>query len=578
MRNSLIHTLLSKIKNYFKAETKEIDEPRSKDMELTASIRELEALLTCSRKLLAITEQTIAALRSGQLAHETKFLNKEIQLLKSELTKVSSGSDNSGEANKKEKYGEYGHLIDNKLQVNLQNLKEILGGSEDIIYREFEIGGGKQTGAFVCFIDGLGDKQLIDEGIVRPLIHSGSLSAADTKEITTFNAVLDAILSGKTVLFVDGSDTALSVSAAELNARNVEEPDTERSVRGPREGFVEVLRDNTALVRRIIKNPKLVFESFKLGKQTHTEINIAYIKGIVNPNLINEVKIRLNRIDTDSILESGYIEALIEDDPFSLFPTVGNSEKPDKIAAKLLEGRVAIFVNGTPFVLTIPYLFTESFQASEDYYNRYLFSSLIRLIRFLGFFLTIVLPSLYVGVASFHPAMLPHLLLITMSAASEGVPFSPFVEILITGIMIEVLREAGIRMPGKLGQALNIVGALVMGDLSVKAGLISAHVVIIAAMTGITNFLVPTQQGSIIFLRLLFIVFSTILGFFGIGVCLMMVLGHLCSLRSFGVPYMGPMAPAGGTGLKDTFIIAPLWARKFRSQLITWGKSEKSGK
>jgi len=259
----------------------------------------------------------------------------------------------------------------------------------------------------------------------------------------------------------------------------VEEPDTEAVVRGPREGFTENLKTNTALLRRKIKNPNLRFELIKLGNQTNTNVCITYIKGICNEKFVTEARKRLKHIKTDSILESGYIEAFIEDAPYSPFATVANSEKPDVTAAKILEGRLAVLVDGTPIALTVPYLFMEGFQSSEDYYSRPYYVTLVRWIRFLAFFITVYLPSLYVAATTFHQELIPTPLLVTMIAAKEGTPFPAFVEALLMGLIFEILREAGVRMPRPIGQAVSIVGALVIGEASVSAGLIGAPMVII---------------------------------------------------------------------------------------------------
>jgi spore germination protein KA len=360
--------------------------------------------------------------------------------------------------------------------------------------------------------------------------------------------------------------------------RNIDEPDTEAVVRGSREGFTETLRTNTALIRRRIKNPNLVFESFKIGKQTHTDICIAYIDDIANKKVIEEVKNRLNRIDTDCILESGYIEQFIEDNPFSPFSTIGNSERPDTVAAKLLEGRVAIFCDGTPFVLTVPYLFIETIQISEDYYSRPYLSSLMRWIRLLAFFITLTTPALYVALETFHQEMIPTVLLITAAAAREGIPFPSFIETMLIGIIFELLRESGIRMPRPIGQAVSIVGALVIGEAAVQAGIIGAPMVIIAAVTGIASFIVPAALDALVFFRLFLVLLSAAFGLYGIVVGLIIMLAHVCSLRSFGTPYLAPFAPTIWKDLKDTLIRVPLWLMKSRPKSIAWKKNLKRQK
>jgi len=267
----------------------------------------------------------------------------------------------------------------------------------------------------------------------------------------------------------------------------------------------------------------------------------------------------LEEINIDSILESGYIEQYIEDAPFSLFATVGNSEKPDVIAAKLLEGRAAIIVDGTPFVLTMPFLLLESFQSAEDYYSRPVYTTLIRLTRFFAFFVTVLAPAIYVAVTTFHQELIPTTLLLTMAAAREGIPFPAVAESLIMIAAFEILREAGVRLPRPVGQALSIVGALVMGEAAVSAGLIGAPMVIVIAITAVSGFIVPGQADSAAVLRILYLILGSSMGGFGITVGLLGTLVHLASIRSFGYPYLSPIAPLQAEDLKDTFVRAPLW-------------------
>lgn len=488
------------------------------------------------------------------------------------------------------------HIIHKKIELNLTSLRNTFRNSDDIIVREFKFGVKEKTKAFVCFIDGLGNKALINEYIIKPLMIDlnnmdnkatlGSydtftivkefvLTASEVTEVKSFEKVKHEILLSNTALFIDGYDTIIIVSTKGGKSRAVEEPATEVVVRGPREGFTEILRENTALLRRRILNTNLVFEPLTLGKQTLTQISIAYIEGIANKKIVEEVRKRLNRIDIDSILESGYIEQLIEDNPFSPFATVGNSERPDKIAGKLLEGRVAILCNGTPFVLTVPYLFVETMQITEDYYSRPFLSSFIRMLRLFAFFITVTLPSFYVAVETFHQEMIPTVLLITMAQAREGIPFPSFVETIIMLVIFELLRESGVRLPRQVGQAVSIVGALVIGDAAVKAGIISAPMVIIGSLTAISSFIVPPLLDSIVFFRFFLLFLSAAFGLYGIIVGLVIMLMHMCSLRSFGTPYLSPIAPTIWRGLLDTFIRAPIWLMDLRPRSITWQESRR---
>lgn len=312
------------------------------------------------------------------------------------------------------------------------------------------------------------------------------------------------------------------------------------------------------MLRRKIHNPNLVFEQMIIGKRTHTLVCLAYVQGVAPPDLVQEVRRRLKLITINDILESGYIEELIEDAPFSPFVTVGNSEKPDRVAARILEGRVAVLVDGTPFALTVPYLFIEGFHAAEDYYSRPYFASLVRLVRFIAYGLTLLAPGVYVALESFHPEHIPTPLVITMASAVEGTPFPAVVEALIMVTVFELLREGGIRLPAAIGPALSIVGALIIGDAAVKAGLIGAPMVIVVAITALSSFLVVPHTDAVTLLRFGLIIMAGFLGIYGVGVGLIAILIHLCSLRSFGLSYLSPIVPISWPQLKDTFIRAPL--------------------
>ncbi len=476
------------------------------------------------------------------------------------------------------------------LRKNLKVLKDIFGSSYDVILREFTFGDqGKFHGALI-FINGMTDKAIINESIIKPLmydiklignkenlvlndietIRTTILSVGEVKQVTTINELVDGCLSGDTILLIDGFKEALVINTGSWDARKVQEPKTESVVRGPREGFTESLLTNTTLLRRKIKNPNLNLEIMKIGKQTKTSICIAYIKGIANPQVIEELKRRLNSINTDSILESGYIEQFIEDAPFSIFSTVANSEKPDTTAAKILEGRIAILVDGTPFVLTAPMVFFESFQSAEDYYSRPYFASMVRLIRFLSYMISILGPSTYVALTTFHQELIPTSLLFSMAAAQEGVPFPAVMEALVMGIVFEILREAGVRLPRPVGQAVSIVGALVIGESAVSAGLIGEPMVIVVSLTAVSSFVVPAQTDSGGILRILLVLLAGSLGGFGIMIGLIGLYIHLSSLRSFGTPYLSPLAPLSVLDLKDTFIRAPIWAMLTRPRTIGW--------
>lgn len=469
------------------------------------------------------------------------------------------------------------------LDENLLKVNNIFDESSDLVIREFKIGAQDPINAFIVMLNGLIDEKAVNADLINPLmflsrdinkknaladIRENALSAARVKESRSLDEIVDAILSGDTILFIDQSTIALIVSLRGGKTRNIDEPDTEAVVRGPREGFVESIGINISLLRRKMKNPALKFYPLKIGKQTKTDVCIAYLKGIANDKVVQEVKSRLAGIDTDSILESGYIEAFIEDAPLSLFPTVGSTEKPDIISAKLLEGRIAILVDGTPFVLTVPFLFIEAFQSSEDYYMRPYFATFLRWLRWLAFFFATTLPGLYVAITTFHQEFLPPALLVSIAAAHEGTPFPAVVEALLMNIIYEILREAGVRLPRPIGQAVSIVGALVIGDAAVSAGLVGAPMVVVVALTAISAFVVPSLIDISTLIRFVLIILASFSGLYGMVIGFIFFLTHQISLRSFGAPYMSPLAPSTLSDLKDVVIRPPLWAMRTRPRVI----------
>ncbi|MBU3198490.1 spore germination protein [Clostridium estertheticum] len=481
------------------------------------------------------------------------------------------------------------------LKENLEVLKKTFGLSSDINYREFSFGQNLQIKAALIFLDGMTNKAEINDSIMKPFMYdsrltnledkldfdnlnaikTSMLSSSSVEQVSLINAIVEGCLSGDTILLIDKSKDALVINTRDWDKRAIAEPKTESSVRGPREGFTESIHINKALLRRKIKNQNFTLEEMKIGKQTKTSVCIVYINGIVNPKLVSEIKLRLNRINTDAILESGYIEQFIEDAPYSIFTTVGNSEKPDKVAAKLLEGRAAIIVDGTPFVLTVPLLFIESFQSSEDYYSRPYFSSFVRIIRFAAYGISLLAPAVYVALSTFNHELIPMVLLFSMSAAHEGVPFPAVFEAIIMIGIFEILREAGVRLPRNEGQAISIVGALVIGQAAVSAGLIGAPMVIVVSLTAVSSFVVTPHLDSSVILRSLFLIMAGIFGAFGILVALLGLLIHLCSLKSFGTPYLSPLAPMSISGLKDAFFRFPLWAMNIRPKLLGWNNSKR---
>ncbi len=479
-------------------------------------------------------------------------------------------------------------LLTPSLDENIDILRNILGQSPDIIIRKFSFGQEPRYDAAVFYVDGMVNKTVINDSIIRPLMYDIHLinadkkfeikdmselrmvllSVGDVKQIGSVKDIIRSGLYGNTILLVDGHIDALDIDTKGWETRSIQEPAIEQVVRGPREGFTETVRFNTALLRRKILSPNFTIEQMVIGEQTRTNVAIAYLKGVANPKVLEEVKIRLQRIKTDAILESGYIEEFIEDASYSLFSTVGNTEKPDVAASKILEGRVAILVDGTPCVLTVPMLFVEGFYSPEDHYSRPYYVSFVRLIRFFAFFISLLVPAGYVALTTYHQEFIPTPLFITMALSVQGTPFPALMEALFMILTFEILREGGIRLPRPVGQALSIVGALVIGQIAVQAGLIDSPMIIVISLTAVSSFLVVTHTDASTLLRIMLVLMAGVLGAFGVIIGLLGILVHLASLRSFGTPYLSPISPFTLRDMKDTFIRAPLWSMHKRPRTI----------
>jgi spore germination protein KA len=473
-------------------------------------------------------------------------------------------------------------LIIRNYKDNIARIKEEFGNSTDLCLREFSISNHK---GIVVYLDGLADNKMISEFFLESLTeeiidHSQdsfqklmerAVGLGNFKIISNWNQVFDSFLSGNTLFFLDGYDKAIDVETKGWNMRAITEPSTQLSIRGPKDSFTETMRTNTALIRRRIKSPNLWLETIKVGKISQTDVAIMYLKGIANEKIVTEVKERLNRINVDSIIESGHVEQFIEDQVWTTFPTTFHTERPDVVTSQLLEGRIAIIVDGTPFVITVPAIFIQFFQAPDDYYFRFDISTGIRLLRILAFYIALIGPAIYIAGTTFHQEMIPTTMAIAIAAQRENVPFPAFVEALIMEVTFEILREAGLRLPRAVGQAVSIVGALVIGQAAVQAGIVSPVMVIVVSITALANFSTPSFGMAIAarLIRFLMMALSTILGVYGIMLGLIFLSIHLCSLRSFGIPYMMPLAPFNIRNQEDVFARLPIWAMKNRPKFIS---------
>jgi spore germination protein len=465
------------------------------------------------------------------------------------------------------------------LEENKAYLHKLFEDGSDFVLREFKI--EPNISAVIFFLDGLVNSQQVNEmmkslmileGEQHALEHiiQGTLPVSQTKKVQNYADLLLAVLGGDTGMIVDGNPEAVVMGLRGPEKRSIAEPETEAAIRGPREGFVESLRTNTSMIRRKLKTPRLKMKPLTVGRESNTSVVITYLDAIADPRVVTEVVERIKRIDIDAVLESGYIEEFIQDSSMSPFPQVQYTERPDMVAAALLQGRVGIVIDGTPFVLLVPFVFMEIMQASEDYYERFQVATLLRWLRYLFFVLSLLTPGLYVAITTFHQDLLPTQLLLSVAAAREAIPFPAVVEALIMEVTFEALREAGIRLPKTIGSAVSILGALVVGQAAVEAGIVSAPMVIVVSITGIASFTIPRFNGAIAIrmLRFPIILAASIFGMFGILISVMIILGHLASLRSFGVPYLSPIAPLSASDLKDIAIRSPWWSMRQRPSFM----------
>jgi spore germination protein KA len=468
--------------------------------------------------------------------------------------------------------------LSEQLQNNLQRFKNELHSSTDLTIRQFTIGFNMERAAAIVYIDGLVDKTQIEWSILKPLMAPAEILTplseddllpqivaklilvGEAKQQDNLCLIIESVLTGSTALLVEGIAAAVVIGTPGWEKRSITEPEAEVNIRGPKEGFIENLRSNTAMLRRKISHPNLTMEQMTIGQKSKTNICIVYLKGVAPDPLITEIRRRLRKINTDVIVGSGGLEQLIQDHPLSLFSTIGHSERPDVVAAKIAEGRAAIMIDGTPYALTMPFLLVENFQYPDDYNFHFIYTTLMRWIRYSAFFISFISPAAYVALTTFHQELLPTPLLITMAAATEGFPFPRVVETFGMGFAFEVIREGGTRLPRPIGQAISIVGALVIGQATVQAGIVTAPTVIVTALTAVTAFVFPTLADETAILRILLVVVTGFLGAFGLMMGLLVILIHLTAIRSFGVPYLTPLAPIELRGLiQDVLIRAPWW-------------------
>jgi spore germination protein len=473
-------------------------------------------------------------------------------------------------------------LVSSTLNENIQMLKKSFQDSNDMVFREFKVGGPDGVDMFLCYIDGLADKMLVNDFVLTPImitsripkpeveeikdslsqaIKDAAMSAGDFKEVDYIEEALIAILSGETALFIDGYDKSIIVATRSWPARGPSEPTAETVIRGPRDGFVETIRFNTALVRRRIRDPRFKVKQTQVGERSKTDIAILYIDDIVDKKIVEDVERKLKEINIDAVIDSGYIEEFIQEKRYTTFPQIQITERPDVVAAAVYEGRVAIIVDNSPFVLIVPATLTTFFQSAEDYYTRPITASFLRTIRVVSGILSLIGPSLYIALVSFHPGIIPTKLALSIAASREGVPFPAFIEAIIMELTFELLREAGVRLPRPIGSTIGIVGGLVIGQAAVTAGFVSPIMVIVVAVTAIASFAIPNYEVATGFrlIRFVLMILSSIYGLYGVLLGAIATLIHLVNLKSFGTPFLTPVAPFVSGDIKDGMLYRASW-------------------
>ncbi|SFE71577.1 spore germination protein [Paenibacillus catalpae] len=481
---------------------------------------------------------------------------------------------------------------------NIAYIKQLLGSPGDLLIRTFLTADG-QKAAVVC-IEGLVDKQVIQNQVISQLMQeSGSsftrtdrtentgqmddeysrgtvartteqLSLQDMRRSSDWDEIILTILSGDAVLFVEEMEDTVLIGSKGWKSRAIEEPQTESIIRGPRDGFTEDIRTNTTLIRRRIRDPHLRFDSYCIGRRSRKDLIVAYIDGVVNPMLVKEVKRRINTIDMDDAEGSGFVEQWIQDHYWSPYPQILNTERPDKVAGALLQGRVAVLVDGTPFQLILPITISSFIQSPEDYYQNWILASVLRILRVFAVFIALFLPGLYIALLEYHHGMLPSKLAFSVAGTREGVPFPAVMETFLMEATLELLREAGVRLPKSIGQTIGVVGGLVIGEAAVTAGIVSPVMVVIVAVTAIASFAIPSYGFaiSIRLMRFLIMIAGSVFGLYGIVLALIINCIHLVNLRSFGIPYTAPLAPLRLSDWRDLIYRLPVIRLSHRPEIL----------
>ena len=475
--------------------------------------------------------------------------------------------------------------ISKNLEKNITVIENAFQNCGDIVKRRFFVGEKKEIAVYMIYTDNIVNGSAIEESILTNImnrcridgkkegmlkrLNEEVIAIGEMTEVKTFQEIFDAVLLGDTILLMDGNDIALQASTKGFPSRGVSEAKTEVVVQGPKDAFTEIGATNIVLIRRRIRDTKLKVKRTKVGKRSKTDVAILYMEDIVRKEILQEVENRINQIDIDVILDSGYIDQLLENKWLSPFPQLQMTERPDKASSALLEGRIVIVIDNTPFVVMVPATLNVFFQAAEDYYDRWEIMSFIRLIRYCAGFLAVALPGLYIALTVFHPSMIPTNLALKIAETRQNIPFPAVGEILIMELAFELLREAGIRLPSPVSSTIGIVGGIIIGQAAVEAGIVSPSVVIVSALTGICTFVIPNIAlvSGLRLTKYIVLLFSSLLGLYGFWLALILMLIHMASLKSFHIPFLYPFCSASindYNDLEDSIFRLPLWFMKKR--------------
>lgn len=467
------------------------------------------------------------------------------------------------------------YLISKNLDENIKLFSQLFKKVETIKTRKITNEHNLKLNYYIIYCEGLIDAEIINDNIIRPLILSKIkksknnflgviekqiLQANGIKKVTNVKDIVESITYGETALFIDGFDKVFVINTQKFTLRSITEPENEKILMGPREGFNESILFNISMLHRRLRTNDFKVEYKTIGKRSNTKIALCYMNSVVRPELLEQLNKRLKQIDIDGIIDSNYIIELIKDNKLSPFRTIGNTERPDVVIGKILEGRIAILVDGTPMALTLPYLFIENFQSSEDYNLGFYYTSFSRIIRMFGFFITCNVPALYIAVVAFHHEMLPTSLFLNITMERQSVPLPAALEAFIMLFVFEILRETGVRMPTGIGQTLSIVGALVIGQAAVAAKLVAAPMIIVVGIAGITSLLTPKMNAASLTLRFTILSMASMFGLFGFLIMNCFWIIHTLNLESFGVKQINYLEKGWKKKAKDNIIRMP-WTK-----------------